>query len=97
MITLEETKEQLLSQIELELCRIFVAGSNAPNKLKELYDHVSELHFSNPIFIWYKFIGGNVHFKYLNDEIRICMADPEDGAANTCCKYFSQGLDSLIN
>ena len=30
MTTLEEAKEQLLSQIELELCRIYDAGSKAP-------------------------------------------------------------------
>ncbi len=36
MITLEEAREQLLNQIELELCRIYEVGSEAPKKLREL-------------------------------------------------------------
>ena len=35
MITLDEAKEQLLSQIELELSRIYDANSKAPEKLQE--------------------------------------------------------------
>jgi len=38
MTTLEDAREQLLSQIEMELCRIYPAGSEAPDKLKEFYD-----------------------------------------------------------
>ncbi len=31
MTTLEDAREQLLSQIEMELCRIYPAGSEAPD------------------------------------------------------------------
>ncbi len=71
MIILEYAKEQLLSQIELELCRIYPAGSMAPEKLKEFYDHISELPPSNFIFDWYRVNAGNVNIQCIGDEVSI--------------------------
>ncbi len=65
MIRLEEAKELLLSQIELELCRIYEAGCKAPEKLRECYDHMSELPPSNFIFKWYRKYVDKVQIRYL--------------------------------
>ena len=78
MITLENAREQLLSQIEIELCRIYPAGSEAPAKLKEFYDHISELPVSNIIFTWYRINAGNVCIKCIDEEVCIFKTGNED-------------------
>ena len=99
MITLEEAREQLLSQIELELCRIYPAGSKAPEKLKELYDSISELPLSNPIFEWYRLNSGNVCIKCIGEEVRIYKTDAEDETPDnfTTGKSHPDALDDLID
>ncbi len=77
MITLDEAREQLLSQIELELCRIYPAGSSAPGKLKEFYDHISELQLSNFIFAWYRKYAEKVQIRDLGKEVCIYLAENE--------------------
>ena len=52
MTTLEDAREQLLSQIELELCRIYPAGSDAPEKLKEFFDYIASLPIKHLLFEW---------------------------------------------
>ncbi len=78
MTTLEDAREQLLSQIEMELSRIYPAGSRAPEKLKEFYDHISELPLSNIIFAWYRKYADKVQIRYLGKEVCIYLADNED-------------------
>ena len=71
MMTLNDAREQLLSQIELELCRIYPAGSKAPDKLREFYEYVSELPSSSFLFAWYRINTDNVHIECINDEVQI--------------------------
>ena len=99
MITLEEAREQLLSQIELELCRIYPAGSNAPKKLREFYDYISELPVSNPVFIWCKLNAGNVCIKCLDEEVRVYKADAGDKIPDNYItgKSHPDALDNLID
>ena len=78
MITLENAREQLLSQIELELCRIYDANSKAPEKLQEFYDHITELPLSNLIFAWYRKNADKVQIRYIGEEVCIYKADHED-------------------
>ncbi len=78
MISLEQVRKQLLSQIELELCRIYDAGSKAPQKLREFYDHVSELPLSNFIFTWYRINADKVHIECIGDEVRIYKEEGQD-------------------
>ncbi len=78
MTTLEDAREQLLSQIEMELCRIYPAGSEAPDKLNEFYDHISELPLSNFIFGWYRINADKVQIRYIGEEVCIYKADAED-------------------
>ena len=68
----------MLSQIELELCRIYPAGSDAPEKLKEFYDHTSELPLSNFIFGWYRINADKVQIRYIGEEVCIFKADADD-------------------
>ncbi len=63
MTTLEDAREQLLSQIEMELCRIYPAGNMAPDKLKEFYDYVASLDISNPVFSWYLMNMGRIRIQ----------------------------------
>ena len=74
MTTLEDAREQLLSQIELELCRIYPEGSEAPDKLKEFYDQISELPLSNIIFAWYRKYADKVQIRHLGKEVCIYLA-----------------------
>ena len=99
MITLEEAREQLLYQIELELCRIYPAGSKTPNKLREFYDSISELPLSNPIFAWYRLNAGNVRIECIDEEVRIYKADAEDETTNNYItgKSHPDDLDDLID
>ena len=78
MTTLENAREQLLSQIEMELCRIYPAGSKAPEKLEELYDMISELPLSNFIFNWYRVNADKVLIRYIGKEVCIYKADDDD-------------------
>ncbi len=78
MITLEDAREQLLSQIELELCRIYEGGSEAPKKLQEFYDHVAALPLSNFIFNWYRINADKVQISYIGEEVCIYLADNEN-------------------
>ncbi len=78
MTTLEDAREQLLSQIAMELCRIYPAGSMAPDKLKEFYNHISELSLSNIIFAWYRKYADKVQIRYIGEEVCIYKADAED-------------------
>ena len=78
MITLAEAKEQLLTQIEVELCRIYDANSKAPAKLQEFYDHITELSSSNFIFAWYRKNAGKVQIRYIGDEVCIYTAEHAD-------------------
>ncbi len=50
MTSLEEAREDLLSKIELELCRIQEGGREASEKLSEFYDYIASEHISSPIF-----------------------------------------------
>ena len=99
MTTLEEAREQLLSQIELELCRIYPAGSNAPKKLREFYDYISELPVSNPVFIWCRLNAGNVRIKCIDEEVRIYRANAEDETPGNYItgKSHPDALDDLID
>ena len=78
MITLKNAREQLLSQIELELCRIYPANSMAPARLKELYDEIYELPLSDFVFDWYRLNAGNLRIKCIGEEVSIYKADTED-------------------
>ena len=78
MITLEDAREQLLSQIELKLCRIYPAGSDAPEKLKQFYDHISVLPLSNFIFAWFRKYADKVQIRHLGKEVCIYLADNDD-------------------
>ncbi len=53
MTILENAREQLLSQIELELCRIYETGSKVSEKLREFNEHIAELPLTHFIFNWY--------------------------------------------
>ena len=77
-MTHSDAREQLLSQIELELCRIYDAGSEAPKKLRELYDHVAALPISNVIFDWYRINADKVQIRYIGEEVCIYLADNEN-------------------
>ena len=82
MITLEEAREQLLSQVELEAtCRIHKFGSKAPETLMEYYNRIAELPLSNPIFAWYQTNEDNFRIECIDDEVRIYKDEddsPED-------------------
>ena len=67
----EEAREQLLSQIELELCRIFPGNNNAHKELHEFYDFVSSLHIDNFIFSWYATHSDNIEIKCIDGEVRV--------------------------
>ena len=71
MITLEDAREQLLSQIELELCRIYEAGSKASEKLREFYDHIAVLPLTHFIFNWYLMNHENFQIEVVDKEARI--------------------------
>jgi len=95
MITLDEAKEQLLSQIELELCRIY----EAPEKLQEFYDHITELSSSNFIFAWYRKNADKVQIGYTGEEVRIYKPDAEDETPDNYIRGESHpdALDELID
>ncbi len=99
MTTLEDAREQLLSQIELELCRIYTAGSMAPEKLKEFYDHISELSLSNIIFAWYLKYADKVQIRYIGEEVCIYLADNENDLPSGCIVGIDgpDALDELID
>ena len=79
MITLEEAKEQLLSQIELEAtCRIHKFGSKAPEQLMEFHNRIAELPLSNPIFAWYRTNEDYVQIECIDDGVRIYREDDQD-------------------
>ena len=96
---LEDARAQLLSQIELELCRIYAAGSKVPMKLKEFYDSISELPLSNPIFAWYRLNSDKVHIECIDEEVRIYKADAEDETPDSFItgKSHPDDLDDLID
>jgi hypothetical protein len=99
MITLEYAKEQLLSQIEMELSRIYPAGSDAPEKLEEFYDHISELPLSNTLFAWCRLNAGNVRIKCIGEEVCIYKAEQDDQSPsrNIVGRDGPDGLDELID
>ncbi len=69
MVTLDDAREQLLSQIELQLCRIYEAGSEAPIKLQEFYDYVTELPLTHFIFNWYFINYENIQIEVVDKEV----------------------------
>ncbi len=75
MITLEEAREQLLSQIELQLCRIYPVNSDAPKKLHEFYDYVASLPIKHFLFEWYLKNSGKTSIEYLDGEVRLYRSD----------------------
>ena len=98
MIKLEVARAQLLSQIELELCSIYHEKSNAPVKLREFYDYVSELPLSNIIFAWYRINLGNVCIKCIGAEVRIYKSDVDEPDHNyDIGKSHFDALDELID
>ena len=100
MITLEEAREQLLSQIELEsTCRIHKFGSKAPVKLMEFYNRIAELPLSNPIFAWYRTNEDNIRIECIDDEVRIYKAENEDDSPENFISKIpgSDALGDLID
>ena len=99
MIKLEEARAQLLSQIELELCRIYREKSNAPVKLREFYDYVSQLPLSNIIFAWYRINSVNVCIKCIGEEVCIYKSYVEDETHHNydIGKSHFDALDELID
>lgn len=81
-MNLEEAREQLLRQIELQMCRIFESGSDAPKKLQEFYDYTEALPINHMVFEWYMNNQGNVQIKYQDSEIQICRLGAGDCAEN---------------
>ena len=49
---IKEAREQLLSQIGLQMHCNYEAGSEASTKLQEFYEYVQELPTTNLIFQW---------------------------------------------
>lgn len=76
-MNLEEAREQLLSQIELELCRIHVGNFDAPKKLQEFYDYVSSLHEDHFLFDWYITNKGNIDIDVTDGEVRVIKTDDQ--------------------
>ncbi len=78
METIEEAREQLLHQIELELCRVYEAGSEAPKKLQEFHDYVAELPINHLLFEWYLKNYGNATIEYRDGEVRVIRIDNQE-------------------
>ena len=76
-MTLEEAREQLLQQIELELCRIHVGNSDASQKYREFYNYVSALQTDHFLFNWYTRNSGNIQIKYIDSEVRLIKNEDE--------------------
>ena len=77
LMTLEEAREQLLHQIELELCRILPGNSDAFQKYREFYDYVSSLQSDHFLFNWYAINRGKVEIKYIDGEVRILRIEDQ--------------------
>ncbi len=78
MLTLNDAREQFLSQIELQLCRIYEAGSEVHNKLREFYDHIAELPLNHFIFNWYLINYENIQIEVVDKEVRIFKTNDSD-------------------
>ncbi len=78
MMTLEDAREQLLNQIELETnCRIYPINSEVPEKLNEFYNETAALPISHPIFHWYLLNNGNIQIEYRDGGISLFKTDDQ--------------------
>ena len=95
MTSLEEAREDLLSKIELELCRIQEGGREASEKLSEFYDYIASQHISSPIFFWYKLNRGRIRICYSDGEVKLVKetADTEPSPDEP----HTDELENLIN
>lgn len=57
---------------------IYDAGSDAPEKLEEFYDHIAALPLSNPLFAWHRLNSDNVRIECIDEEVCIYKADDDD-------------------
>ena len=78
MTSLEEAREDLLSKIELELCRIQEGGREASEKLSEFYDYIASQHMSSPIFFWYKLNSGRIRICYTDGEVKLVKEEVDN-------------------
>ncbi len=78
MMNLEEAREHLLSQIELQMCRIHVGSPDAPKKLREFYDFVEGLPISHHLFQWYLMNSGKILIEYCDGEVRVIKTDNQE-------------------
>ncbi len=78
---------------------MYPAGSKTQNKLRELYDHVSELPHSDFIFKWYRINADNVCIDCIGDEVRIYKVDYKEDSPEQVTSRLPDGdvLGELID
>ena len=96
MITLEEAREQLLSQIELELCRIYPVNSKAPKYLREFYDYIASLPIKHFLFEWYLKNLGKTSIEYFGGEVRLCRSNGKADEDIHTDSTSDDDIDNLI-
>ncbi len=94
-MTLEEAREQLLNHIELQLCRIYEAGSEAPIKLQEFYNEIAALPITHALFEWYRSHIDEIKIECIEDEVRIFRVEDDIELFNGTFK--NDDIDDLIN
>ena len=87
-----EAKEQLLQQIELELCRIHDANSDAPKKLWEFYEYVENLPTTDLIFQWCLLNSGNIRIGFIDGAVQVCKIKD----SNSERMYGDDEFDDLL-
>ena len=92
ILNLEEAREQLLSQIELQLCRIYDVGSEVPKKLQEFYDYVEALPINHLVFEWYLKNHENAAIEYKDGAVQVSRITDD------ACDQINEGdeIDELI-
>ena len=84
MLTLEESKERLLLEIQKAAHHYKQKKGNNPveadqhlgayKKLMECYDHVSDLSVSDFVFTWYRLNMVDIRIEYMDNEVCIYKA-----------------------
>jgi hypothetical protein len=107
MITLEESKERLLLEIQKAAYHYKQKKGNdsiesyryleAYKKLMECYDHTSQLPVSDIVFTWYRLNIADIRVDYDDNGVRIYKAGGVYYKRNICKISGADPIDGLID